>query len=243
MIKLQTTSLAANGPNKLITEGPKSCITPMQIGGTIISINIDNAYTIDLGQTVKYKGNIPYKINEIKEMTNGYELIIAPKSKASLFLLPILGTRHDDFFYHTLFCNAYIGVEDEPNCLALLYRFSGSADFLQFEQYLRKLSSFKRMADPSPYFTLFVFDIPTEYLEDYQNFCLGKYSELSATLKDKIFKFHQADANSVLGQILYKSTKRRLRMQESLGIEIPLNAELLSLPNLEQEIYRKEVYI
>ena len=63
MIKLQTTSLAANGPNKLITEGPKSCITPMQIGGTIISINIDNAYTIDLGQTVKYKGNIPYKIN------------------------------------------------------------------------------------------------------------------------------------------------------------------------------------
>lgn len=243
MIKLQTTSLAANGPNKLITEGPKSCIISMQIAGTIISINIDDSYTIDLGQTVKYKGNIPYKINEIKEVTNGYELIVAPKSKASLFLLPILGTRHDDFFYHTLFCNAYIAVEDESNCLALLYRFSGRGDFLQFEQYLRKLPTFKRMADPSPYFTLFVFDIPTDFLEDYQNFCLGKYSKLSATLKDKIFKFHQADANSVLGQILYKSTKRRLRMQESLGIGISPDAELLSLPTLDQEVYKKEVYI
>ena len=99
------------------------------------------------------------------------------------------------------------------------------------------------MADPSPYFTLFVFDIPTDFLEDYQNFCLGKYSKLSATLKDKIFKFHQADANSVLGQILYKSTKRRLRMQESLGIEISPDAELLSLPTLDQEVYKKEVYI
>ena len=91
--------------------------------------------------------------------------------------------------------------------------------------------------------TLFVFDIPTEHLEDYQNFCLGKYSELSAILKDKIFKFHQADANSVLGHILYKSTKRRLRLEESLGTEISEDAELLSVPDLEQEVYRKEVYI
>jgi hypothetical protein len=213
------------------------------VGSVIISLNIDSKYTIDIGQTVKYKGNIPYKINIIKELTNGYELIVAHKSKASLFLLPILGTRHDDFFYHTLFCNAYITLKDGTNCLALLYRFSGKADFLRFEQRLRQLSTFKRMIDPSPYFTLFVFDIPTEYLEDYQNFCLGKYSELSATLKDKIFKFHQADANSVLGQILYKSEKRRLRMQESLGIEISKDAELLSVPNLKQEEYRKEIYI
>ena len=243
MIQVQTISLVPNGPNKLITQGPKNLIKPMQVGDTTISININDEYTIDLGQTVKYKGNIPYKINAIQEITKGYELVVAPKSKASLFLLPILGTRHDDFFYHTLFCNAFIALEDEPNCLALLYRFSGKGEFLRFEQKLRQLSSFKRMEDPSPYFTLFVFNIPTEYLEDYQNFCLGKYSKLSATLKDKIFQFHQADANSVLGQILYKSTKRRLRMQESLGMQIDEDAELLSVPNLEQEVYRKEIYV
>ena len=243
MLKLQTTSLTLSGPNKLTTQGPKSSIIPLLVGDTIISLNIDNNYTIDMGQTVKYKGNIPYKVNIIKEVTDGYELIVAHKSKASLFLLPILGSRHDDFYYHTLFCNAYITVEKETNCLALLYRFSGRADFLRFEQRLRQLPSFKKMIDPSPWFTLFVFNIPTEYLEDYQNFCLGKYSELSANLKDKIFKFHQADANSVLGQILYKSTKRRLRMQESLGIEISEDAELLSLPELDQEVYKEEVYI
>ena len=38
---------------------------------------------------------------------------------------------------------------------------------------------------------LWQFDIPTEHLEDYQNFCRGKYSKLSANLKDKIFKFHK----------------------------------------------------
>ena len=111
MLKLQTTSLTLSGPNKLTTQGPKSSIIPLLVGDTIISLNIDNNYTIDMGQTVKYKGNIPYKVNIIKEVTDGYELIVAHKSKASLFLLPMLGSRHDDFYYHTLFCNAYITVD------------------------------------------------------------------------------------------------------------------------------------
>ena len=243
MLKLQTTSLTLNGPNKLTTQGSKTSIIPMLIGDTIISIHIDDTYTIDIGQTVKYKGNIPYKINIIKETANGYELIVAHKNKASLFILPIVGTTADDFFYFTLFCNAYIAVEENTNCLALLYRFSGKADFLQFEQRLRQSPYFKKMLDPSPWFTLFIFDIPTEYLKDYQNFCLGKYSELSENLKNKIFKFHKADINSALGHILYKSTKRRIRLQESLGIEISEDAELLSIPTLEDETYIKSIYM
>jgi len=243
MLKLQTTSLILNGPNKLVTQGPKSSIVPMLVGDTIISLTIDNTYTIDMGQTVKYKGNIPYKVNIIKETSKGYELIVTHRNKASLFMLPIIGSTTDDFFYFTLFCNAYITVEENTNCLALLYRFSGKADFLRFEQRLRQLPSFKKMLDPSPWFTLFIFDIPTEHLEDYQNFCLGKYSKLSANLKDKIFKFHKSDANSHLGHILYKSTKRRLRLEESLGTEISEDAELLSVPELDQEVYKAEVYI
>lgn len=243
MLKLQTTSLILNGPNKLETQGSKTNITPMLVGDTIISLNVDNAYNIDMGQTVKYKGNIPYKVNIITESAKGYELIVAHRNKASLFLLPIVGTTTDDFFYFTLFCNAYITVEENTNCLALLYRFSGNAEFLRFEQRLRQHSSFKKMVDPSPWFTLFIFNIPTEYLEDYQKFCLGKYSELSADLKDKIFKFHKSDVNSHLGHILYKSTKRRLRLEESLGTKISEDAELLSVPDLEQEIYNETIYL
>jgi len=243
MLKLQTTSLILDGPNKLVTKGPKSSIIPMLVGDTIISLSVDNAYNIDMGQTVKYKGNIPYKVNIITETTKGYELMVAHRNKASLFLLPIVGTTTDDFFYFTLFCNAYITVEENTNCLALLYRFSGKADFLRFEQRLRQHPSFKKMLDPSPWFTLFIFDIPTEHLEDYQKFCQGKYSELSATLKDKILTFHKSDANSHLGHILYKSTKRRLRLEESLGTEISEDAELLSVPELDQEVYNESVYL
>ena len=243
MLQVQTISLALNGPNKLVTDGPKHLITPLKVGDTIISLDINGEYTIDIGQTVKFKQNIPYKVNTIEERANGYELVISSRTKACLFMLPMLGGKGTSSFYHTLLCNTYIALEDGKNCVAILFRFSGSADFLKFEQKLRQLPSFRTMIDPSPYFTLFVFDIPTDYLEDYQKFCLGQYSQLSATLKDKILKYHDSDANSVLGQVLYKSTKRRLRLQETLGVELDADAELLSIPDIEQETYNPAIYL
>ena len=142
-----------------------------------------------------------------------------------------------------MFVNAFIGVENQHDCIGLLYRFSGSSVFLKFEQALKKFKSFKTVLDPSPYYVLFVFNVPVKFQNDYINFIKGKYSKLSPELKENILKFHGEDNNSSIGQILYKSKKRRLRLEEAVGESLPIDAELLDIPDLNIEIYDKDIYL
>ena len=47
--------------------------------------------------------------------------------------------------------------------------------------------------------------------------------------------------HSSLGQILYKSEKRRLRLSQNLGMEIPTDMELFDVPDPEDEIYKVSI--
>ena len=184
------------------------------------------------------------KVNIIdKTSPTKCELKVAPRTKSSVFIMPMLSGSKELYFYNTLFLNCFIATEDHPNSIILLYRFSGSALFLKFEQALKKFTTFKDMIDPSPHHVMFVFDIPTKYKDDYNKFILGKYSHFSPELKDAIFKFHKTDMHSSLGQILYKSEKRRLRLSQNLGMEIPPDMELFDIPDAEDEIYNPKIYI
>jgi len=242
MIDIKKPQWIAKGANKLMLKGEKSAFSTTLDGDKITSVS-SNSITICIGETVKYEGKLPYKVNKIKKVDGGYELIVADKTKASIFMMPMLTGTQDLFFYNTLFVNAFIGVEGDYDCLGLLYRFSGSSTFLKFEQALKSFKSFKEVLDPSPYFVLFVFNIPKKFQNDYVKFIKGQYSRLSPELKENIFKFHGVDTNSSLGQILYKSDKRKLRLEESLGTSLPTNAELLDIPDLNTETFDKETYL
>ena len=247
MVTVKKVQWILDGPNKLKLIGPTSLLKPTKENDKITSINVEDKFSIELGKTINYKNKIPYKVNNIEKIYNGYELIVAYPTKASLFMMPMFGGDIDLYLYNSLFVNAFIGVKDDKylgeSCLALLYRFSGSTLFLKFEQALRRFTCFREMIDPSPHYVLFVFNIPLRFLDDYNKFILGKYSRFSSELKENILKFHQIDNNSSIGQILYKSKKRRLRMQESLGIEIPKDFELFDIPKLEEEIFDKNYYV
>ena len=203
----------------------------------------DRELVLSLGDTQMYK-KIPYKINIIEKASYDKCLFkIAPRTKASIFIMPMLSGNKELYFFDSLLLNCFIGTPEHPNSIVLLYRFSGSSLFLKFEQALKKFSMFRETLDPSPHHVMFVFDIPKKFESDYNKFILGKYSHLSPELKDAIFKFHGADIHSSIGQILYKSEKRRLRLSQNLGMEIPADMELFDIPEPEQEIYNSKIYL
>ena len=230
------------GPNKILIKGDSSSFTALGQDSKIVKLITPNS-ELCVGDTFKYKRNIPYKINNIDRTKDGYELVVSYRNKSSVFIMPMFGATKDMFFYDNLFVNAFVSLEDGTPCVALLYRFSGNALFLKFEQALHQFSSFVKSVDPSPYFVLFIFDIPKKHIEDYHNFLGGKYSEFTPELKDKIIKFHGIDNDSSVAEILYKSDKRRLRLQQRLGVEISKTAELFDVPDIDEETFNPKVYI
>ena len=65
---------------------------------------------------------------------------------------------------------------------------------------------------------------------------------MSREYKIDILDFHDADIADEVGQILFKSDKRRELLEDKLGADIPKDSELLSVLDLTKEIYNPEIY-
>ncbi len=218
--------------------------------GKITALEIPNIATITLGRKVKTgKPKQIYKINSItNRVAPGqpiYDLRIAHRTKASMYVLPMLPGPKEAFFFHQFFMNCFVAVPDEENVIALLYRFSGLKVFVEFEDALKKLSTFKRMEDIGPT-TLYVFEVPKRWAKDYELFIAGKYSQMSEAYKQRILEFHHVDKRNVYGQILYKDEEtaldRRHHVENMIGQPLHPDAELQSVPEMSLETYDPEVY-
>jgi len=232
-------------PRSFVVTGDVTSIIPTRLADEIVALSFDNR-SITLHETVNVDKK-PFKVNNINlETVNlkpSYELSVARLNKSSLFLLPMLGGTRRLFMYDKLFVNAFINVDQYERCIGLLYRFSGDTVFLKFEQALKKFRNFKDTFDPSPYFVMFVFDVPADYLQDYELFIKGKYSKLSPNYKSKILEFHGFTIHGQMAQILFQDENRRLRLQEELDAEIEPGSELLSIINIEEETFNPKIYI
>lgn len=226
-----------------ITGGTK-ILTPQTDNGKIISLEGPNS-SIELGLTLEIQKQ-RYKVNIIEEkVINGrtmYLLSTAKKTKSSTFLFPMLGGKKSNFFWDRLFMNCFIATDKATTCIALLYRWSGDPMFIQFEKTLSEFPNFRKTYDPDTQTVMFVFDIPTEYEDDYTEFLKGGYSRLSHNYKKRILDFHGLDRNSEIAQILYRDERRRQRLNFKLGIKLNDNAELLSIINFEDETFNPETY-
>ena len=85
---------------------------------------------------------------------------------------------------------------------------------------------------------MYIFDVPDEYQEDFLSYIKGMYSKLSEELKVKILDFHSMKKNHEIYGILYKSDKRRDKVEERLGLKLPENAELYHIIDEERETYK-----
>ena len=103
-----------------------------------------------------------YKINHIKKViqkdTLFYDLSTAKRTKSSTFIVPMLGGERRLFLWNKLFMNAFVGIEDTKDCIALLYKFSMDPIFLKFEKALQKFRYFREKIDVDSYHVLFLFD-------------------------------------------------------------------------------------
>jgi hypothetical protein len=213
----------------------------------IISIDIPGLSKISIGNIITVSAKkFRFKINSIESKNimglPVYDLIMAPRTKASLFVLPMLPGNRQSYYYDTLLLNCFVGTKDRNDVIALLFRFSGMKSFISLEESLKKLKSFIKTEDPTNATVLFVFDVPEKYKKNYQKFINGKYSEMDTDYKYRILNFHNASEDGTIGQILFKGDERKHQLEEIIGQSLPENAELLSFPDIEQEIYDKKVY-
>ena len=225
--------------------GGTHLLTPNKKNNIIQSLEGPDGLMFPLGLTLEIKKR-KYKVNLIKEIlinkVNYYTVSIAKRTKSSTFVMPMLGGHRDLYFWNKLFINCFIATEEDDDCIALLYRWSSDPVYIKFEKALSKFKYFKRRYDPNPDYVMFVFDIPKKHIRNYRKFINGKYSTFSQDYKFDILEFHDKELDDELGQILFKSEKRKKAMERKLDIKLPEDSELLSIIDIEQETYNPEIY-
>tara|TARA_R100000329_G_scaffold50716_1_gene46842 strand:- start:2547 stop:3056 length:510 start_codon:yes stop_codon:yes gene_type:complete len=143
--------------------------------------------------------------------------------------------------------NTFIGDQEYPlydNHIFLLYKFNGSKEFLEYEDFLKNTHLFVCSYDPDSTHVMYVFDVPAFYQTDYDLFKKGKYSEMNRDYKVVIFAFHNImDHEHRVAQVLFKHPDLREEWEERTGESIPENAEVSSVPDLNKEVYNESMKV
>ena len=143
--------------------------------------------------------------------------------------------------------NTFIGDRDYPeydNHIFLLYEFSGSREFLEYEDFLENTKLFVAKYDPDDHHVMFVFKVPSFYQVDYDLFREGKYSEFNYDYKVMIFAFHNIlDHEHRVAKVLFKHPDLREEWEERTGTDIPESMEVSSVPDLEREVYNDSMKV
>jgi hypothetical protein len=220
-------------------------IIPYYYDKELLSLELPEGKKISIGETIKIE-KIPYKINIIDPIMIDdelfYDLKVAITTKSSLFILPMLGGSRKILFYDKLLVNTFIETDEDEDCIALLYRKSNKIAFKILSKTLMERKSFKRMYEPSKHHIMFVFNIPYGQKSNYKSFKNGKYSEFKDTYKLQILDFHRHDIDGTMGQILFKSSIRRKKMEIDLDAIIPEDSELYSIMTQEEETFNENYY-
>jgi len=232
--------------NAVRVVGDTEELIPCYDDGELISLDLGDERKVYLGETFKIK-SVPYRINIIKEVVNengesGYDLIMAERTKTSLFVLPMLGGNRRLLFYDSLFINAYIDNKGKTNFIKLLYRKSRKKVFTEFITLLQHLKTFDSIEEPNNHCYVITFTIPWKHRTNFKLFKEGKYSQFKDTYKLELLDFHRYDIDGRMGQILFKSPERREKLEEQLAASIPEESELYSIPDIKKETLNLKNY-
>jgi hypothetical protein len=208
--------------------------------GDITLITIENDLVIELGDKIEVKvGNVLsiYKI-EYMLISKGEKSILLYSSlptKTSTFLLPLLNKTKKTLKFNSYFVNAFL--DNTFTNICLLYRFTGTELYKDFEAAIMKEPLFIKHIEYDPYHVMYVFKIPKQFESDVKCFQEGKYSGFSKLLRERIWKFYGKEEGSAVLQVVKKNKELKKKMEELLNIELSDEAELASKPELDKEIY------
>lgn len=250
MVKIDKLKWTPQDGRTVKLTGNLTQIHQVEKDGEIVKLYNEDGLEIKVGDTTYPRPNSPFKVNVIKPVVvNGrlamYNLYTALLNTTSTFALPFLGVNRKWFMWDSLFINCFIGTnrDDTGKVIALLYRFSGRAEFLKFESAMCAFRNFIKRYDPDPYHVMFVFDVPKSATKSYEHFINGRYSEIDDIWKLKILEFHGFDIDGMTGKILFQADSLRREIEDRLDVELPEGAELYSVPNLEFEVFNPEYYL
>lgn len=190
-----------------------------------------------IGDVIKYKNNelkTKFNISEIHE-TNEKQLVITHEERtiSSYFIMPILGINANYYSWNKYFINCK--VDPEKNIIHLIYRFMPTSAFDELDKKLSTHMYYIEQCDIDDSLMVFSFKAPDGFVDVWKNFKDGKYSLFSNDYKKTILKFHVLTRDGLFGQILYKDTKRKTKLENELGCSIPNDIDLFSKPNLKLE--------
>lgn len=214
--------------------------------GAIYEIqSTDHPLTYTTGQIVtvaksKQKVNIIQKLSH-EGVPLGYYLSVANKTDSSIFVTPLILPAEFKFKWEELFVNTFVSTPDNERCVAILFRFLGTKAFVNYENAIRGLPEYSYTVDVDHHHVMYVFNITDEISESYDKFILGKYSELSPIVKLKILSFNGFDSHGHTGQILYKSSQLKDKIEEELDVSLG-DCELHSIPNMNNESFNPKIY-
>lgn len=223
---------------------------PIYEDGQIIKLEGEEM-SYSLGQLIRPKARVPYKINVIQKLSaggdpnspaQGYDLSIARINLSSIFAAPLLGGTRELFLWDKSFINAFVETHNEQNVIALLYRFSADPLFLKFESALCAFRTFKYKVDTDSYHVMFVFDIPDTSQSAYERLMAGEYSKIDDFLKLKILDYHGFSMDGQTAHVLFKNEVLRKKLEDKLDCTIPEENELHSIFDMTQERFDPEYY-
>lgn len=161
------------------------------------------------------------------------------KTKSFTYILPLMAYFMD--IRRRNLVNTFIGCKNYPeldNHVFLLFKFHGTKDYILYEESLEENELFHSKFDPDKTHVMFVFHVPEDYQSIYDHFKSGRYSEFPEDYKIQIFKFHNIiSADHKVAQVLFKHPDLREEVEEKIGEELPENAEVSSIPDMNLEMY------
>lgn len=206
----------------------------------ITSVSLEDKYEIKLGDKFKIRLGVVDSVYEVKfiaieEGDKSIVLFSSFPTKTTNFLLPLLNKSKTQLRYNSYFVNAFI--DDDSQHLSLLYRFTGTDIYKNFEQTIMSDSLFVTHKDYDPYHVIYIFRIPEQFQADVEAFKEGKYSLFSKALRQRIQRFYGDEDQAATLKIIRQDESLRKQLSEHYKWELPEDAELASIPNLKVEIY------
>lgn len=182
-------------------------------------------------------------VEELKRIRNKtlpylFPLVTSKNSKISDF-------KDDTFFPKCNFVNVFRYSElhsDLDKHLFVIYKYSPNPQFEVFIERLKRSRNFYSVEDIDKYMIMIIYKFPSEYLKALTKFDNGQYSKLKNEEKLKILSFYSVTSQDKFGPagVLFKKDWRREEIETRIGMKLPDDAELSSIPDLEQETFFKK---
>lgn len=237
---------------RVIYEGTYETLSmDIKEGQEIDSIIFDSEEEVD--KRVIKVGKHVFKCNKIVVGQHSYTnqriqlfLYYTTLNKVANYLLPVIFNVPESnvgkkaLLYDSNFVNAYVSIDDSPldYSIYLLYRFDGSINMGNLEDWIQKSDLYIKTIQPDKYHT--IYQLKVKERETYDTFISSRFADFSQKHKQRIVNFYQLKSTDSKYQIIYNSKELRVKKEEELATTIPEHVSLNEAIDIKNETYYTE---